>query len=305
MELRHLRYFVAVAEEQHFSRAAERLRVSQSPLSRQVKQLEDELGVALFEPEGRGVKLTSAGRVFLDGARATLLQAARAASDAQDAARGQIGVVRIAFEDGSAYSGLLPDIVSAFRSLHPRIKVQLLPMASSEQWRALRDGDVEIGYCYHPPDDADIQVMDIFRDRIAVVMPRAHPLAKKARLRVRDLKDVPFVMSPREASPQLYDDVISAFRARGVTLNVQQESMDDEALLTLVASGQGLTFAVESTRALFRGRTVLRPVSDLDVTMHGRAIWKESAERSPLLRTLISVTRRLRAKELPPPRPGR
>jgi len=289
MELRHLRYFVAVAEHEHFGRAAQRLAVSQSPLSRQIAQLEEEIGVELFVPAGRGVKLTSAGTAFLEGARATLARAALAVTDAREAARGRVGTVCIGFEGGSAYSGVLPEVVATFRAQHPRVHVRLLPMNSADQWQALRTGAIAIGYGYYAPEnDREVHSRILFRDRMGVVVPRSH------RLRVRDLRDEVFIWSPREENPHLYDEVIVAFRNHGVTLDIVQEERDGEAILTLVASGAGLTFSVESTSLLIRGAAVLKRVTDLGVTIYGRSLWRASDERLPLVRALLDITHTLR-----------
>ncbi|MDI3288784.1 LysR family transcriptional regulator [Polyangium sp. 15x6] len=131
MELLHLRYFIAVAEAEHFGRAAEQLHISQSPLSRQIAQLEEEIGAKLFVASGRGVKLSPAGRSFLEGARATLARATRAVEDALEAAQGRIGTVVVGFEGGMAYSGLLPRGVQMFRARHPRVEVRLVPLPGS------------------------------------------------------------------------------------------------------------------------------------------------------------------------------
>ena len=292
MELRHLRYFVSVAEAEHFGRAAERLHVSQSPLSRQIAQLAEEIGVELFVPAGRGVKLTSAGRAFLDGARATLAQAARAVDDAKAAARGRIGTLVIGFEGGLALGGLLPRIVQAFRAQHPAVAVRLLPLASDEQVGALQDGHIAFGYGYHPPaENGVVRSHVLFRDRLGVAMPRTHRLASKRSVRVADLKNEVFVMAPRRHDPRLYDDLIAALRGHGVTLDVSQEVADGEALLTLVASGEGLSFFPESTAPVIEVGAVMKRVRDLDVGVLGRAVWRASDDDEALVRSLREITK--------------
>jgi LysR family transcriptional regulator, benzoate and cis,cis-muconate-responsive activator of ben and cat genes len=133
MELRHLRYFVTIAEEQGFRRAAERLHVSQSPLSRQMQDLEEEMGVQLFEPEGRGIKLTAAGKAFAERARSILASVDAAVDEAQGIAEGRLGTVVIGFETGTTFMGALLSLVAAFRKRAPRLGLQLLPMSSVEQ----------------------------------------------------------------------------------------------------------------------------------------------------------------------------
>lgn len=156
MELRHLRYFLAVAEEQNFHRAAERLHVSQSPLSRQVQALEDELGVELFEPEGRGVKLTEAGKRFAERAKSILRTANDAVTEARDVAHGRLGTVSIGFETGTSFSGHLTNLLLRYRARMPGITIQLTPMSSAEQWEALRTGQIALGYAVYASPEASL-----------------------------------------------------------------------------------------------------------------------------------------------------
>src|SRR5580658_3698401 len=268
MELRHLRYFVAVAEAEHFGRAAEQLHVSQSPLSRQIAQLEEEIGAELFVPSGRGVKLSPAGRSFLEGARATLARATLAVEDARAVAQGRIGTVVVGFEGGLAYTGLLPRIVQTFRARHPRVEVRLMPLPSEEQVAALRDGKISLGYGYHSPEGSPlVRFRVLFRDRICVVMSKTHRLAARRTLRVADLKHERVIWTPRRESPRLYDEVIAAFRAHDQTLEIAHEEADGEALLTLVASGEGISFFPESAAAIIRVGAVPKRVRDLDVVI--------------------------------------
>jgi DNA-binding transcriptional LysR family regulator len=288
MELRHLRYFVAVAEAEHFGRAAAELHVSQSPLSRQIAQLEEEIGAELFVPSGRGVKLSPAGRNFLEGARATLARAA---------AQGRTGTLVVGFEGGLAYtSGLLPRIVQSFRARHPHVEVRLLPLSSDDQVAALEDGKISLGYGYHLPEEhLLVHVRVLFRDRVCVVMSKKHPLATRRTLRVADLKNERFILTPRKESPRLYDDVVAAFRAHGHTLQIAYEEADGEALLTLVASGEGLSFFAESTAPLVRVGAVLKRVVDLDVDILGRTVWRAADEKDPLVRSLLEITNSVHA----------
>ncbi|WP_437995881.1 LysR family transcriptional regulator [Sorangium sp. So ce185] len=293
MELRHLRYFIAIAEEESFRRAAEKLRVSQSPLSRQMQQLEEEIGAELFEPSGRGVKLTTAGRLLLDRAKTILSDVDAAAKEVRETAEGQIGTVTIGFESGSAYIGPLSTILSRFRELAPRVNVELVPMSSAQQWDALRAGQISLGYGNYVPDDSSLESVVLARHRLGIVVPKQHPLATASTINVKDLATEPVLMDPRKSNPRLYDDIIAAVRARGVTLNVASEILDGEALLTLVASGFGLTFGAEpAARFLAVGTAIWRPVSDLGLEMLNIAMWRPDAP-SLLLKPLIDLVREL------------
>jgi len=309
MELRHLRYFVAVAEEENFHRAAEKLHLSQSPLSRQMHQLREEIGVDLFQPSGRGVKLTLAGRMFLERARGILAAVEVAVGEAREATDGRIGTIAIGFEPGTGYLGCLSTIVAELRRRQPRVTVKLLPMISTEQWEALRRGDIALAYGNEIPEDPSLRSVVLSRTRIGIRMPREHRLARKAKLTVRDLANESILMGPRRLRPRLYDDVIAAVRAHGVVLNLAPEVGDGEAVWALVSSGLGMTFAAETgarfldagaamgrPEALPPGSAVWRPLSDLGVEVCDIAAWRSDAVQSPLLRPLLDVVAEVRGR---------
>jgi len=292
MELRHLRYFVAVAEAEHFGRAAEQLHVSQSPLSRQIAQLEEDVGVELFVPSGRGVKLSPAGRSFLEGARATLARAALAVEDARATAQGRIGTVVIGFDGALADALRLPRIVRTFRARHPRVEVRLIPLASEEQVAALHDGEVSVAYGYHSPEESPlVRFRILFHERIGVVMSKSHRLAARRTLRVADLIRERFVSPPRKESPRLYDELIAALRAHQHTLEIVHEEANGEVLLMLVASGEGLSFFPESSAPTIPSGAVFKRVRDLDVAVLGRSVWCAAKEKDPLVRSLLEITK--------------
>src|SRR5262245_29912281 len=171
MELRHLRYFIAIAEEENFRRAADRLHVSQSPLSRQMQQLEEEIGAELFEPAGRGVKLTAAGRLFLERAKAILTSVEVAAREARETAEGRIGTLTSRVEGGACLFGTLSTIISRFREKSPRVHVELVPMSSAHQWEALDRRQISLGYGNHVPDDSPLESAVLTRHRLGVIVP--------------------------------------------------------------------------------------------------------------------------------------
>lgn len=309
MELRHLRYFVAVAEAQNFHRAAETLHVSQSPLSRQMQQLAQEIGVDLFEPSGRGIRLTLAGRTFLDRSKAILSDVEAAALEAREAMSGQIGTVTIGFGPGAAYVGALSTIVATYRKRQPRVNVKLVSMLSREQWEALRVGEIACAYGNYAPEDPGLPSTVLARTRIGLLLPRDHRLAKRAKLKVEDLANESILMAPRRFHPRLHDDIIAAVRACGVVLRLAPEAVDQEALWTLVASGLGVTFAGEKAASfvdagasvrhpasLETGAAVWRPLDDLGVELCDVVMWRADAARSPLLRPLIDIVGEVRAQ---------
>jgi DNA-binding transcriptional LysR family regulator len=296
MELRHLRYFVAVAEEEHFGRAARRRHLSQPPLSRQIQQLAEELGLELFQPSGRGVRLTNAGRAFLDGARATLAEAQLAIRTARRAATGEIGHLAIGFVDNSTYAGIVPEIVARLRARRPQLTIDLQVLTTAGQWEALRERHIDAGYCYYSPDDPGVRSEVIYRDRVVLALPRSHALAKRPAVRARDLVGEPFVWFPRRLSPRYYDQIVGTLEAHGATLNVVQEGATDATRLALVASGLGLTLVVESVGALRPRQIVFRRLADLPLEVEALVCWRAEDERSPLLTLLLETTHEVRDK---------
>ena len=292
MELRHLRYFVVVAEEENFHRAARRLHVSQSPLSRQMRDLQAEMAVPLLEPFGRGVRLTAAGRLFAERARAILSDVDAAVAEARLTAQGRIGTVAIGFETGAALFGRFAAIVAAARRREPRITLDLVPMSTAEQWAALRAGEIAFGYGSYLPGDALLEGIEISRDRLGVVAATDHRFAARTEITVADLRDEPVLMQPRRLYPRLHDDLIAAVRGHGVVLNVTAEIVDLEALLTLVASGDAVTFLPRSQRRVLEySSAVWRPVTDLDVLISDVVAWRAEDTNSLLLRPLLDVVR--------------
>jgi DNA-binding transcriptional LysR family regulator len=291
VELRHLRYFVAVAEAEHFGKAAQLLHVSQSPLSRQIAQLEEEIGAKLFVASGRGVKLSPAGRNFLEGARATLARATLAVEDARATAQGRIGTLMVGF-DGALLDALrLPSILQTFRARHPRVALRLVPLSSEEQVAALQDGSISAGYGYHSPDESPlVRHRVLFREQVGVVMSKSHPLAARRRLRLADLKHERFLWPPRAQAPRLYGDIIAAFRAHHDSHAITHEEANSDVLLMLVASGDGLSLFPESAAPTLLSGAVFRRVVDLDIVILGRAVWRAADEKDPLVGSLIEVT---------------
>ncbi len=297
MELRHLRYFIAIAEEQNFRRAASRLHVSQSPLSRQMQQLEGEISAELFEAAGRGVKLTPAGRVFLERAKAIIASVDAAAKEARETSEGLIGTITIGFEGGAALFGTLSTLISRFRTRAPRVNVDFLHMSSAEQWEALALGQISLGYGNHVPDDSSLQSVVLTRHRMGILMPKSHHLLNKPRVRVKDLANEQILMDPRSANPRLYDDIITAIRAHGVNLNLTSEVPNGEVLLMLVASGLGLMFGTETAGWMLTPAGLQwKPVSGLELEVRELVMWRPDNAEASLLQPFLDVVRELRSE---------
>jgi len=293
MELRHLRYFVAVAEEEHVGRAARRLHVSASPLSRQIRQLEEELAVPLFDRVGRDVRLSRAGAAFLPRVRALVADLERAAQEARSVERGEAGRLALAFVDTQAYARAIPEVIQGVRERHPQLAVEVSPMPSHDQLDALRAGRLDAGFVHERPLDASLACAPLFVERVLLAVPRGHRLARARAVSAPMLKDEPFVWT-RGPKSRVLQDVEDALRGEGVALKVAVEAhSSSETRLSLVASGMGLTFCVESAGAALPPQVVLRPLSGLRLEGRAYLAWRASDTARPLLRSLRAVTRKV------------
>ena len=292
MELRHLRYFVAVAEELHFGRAAERLHIAQPPLSRQIRDLETEIGTPLFDRVARGVELTPAGKAFLPEARLTLAQAERAQRSAQRAAKGETGRLRVGFVEAATYSAILPNVLGFFRMHLPQIGLSLFEMSSIEQEEALRDSRIDLGMLDNIPTDAErwLHVESVYSDPLVAAMPESHELAKKARINFEELAEDPFVLFPRTEMPRLYDEFIAACRASGFSPRVVQQAEGWHTLAGLVGAGVGTAFVPRSLANAQRPGIVYRRVRGLTVAVEMAAVWKKG-EKSPVRERFVTALR--------------
>jgi DNA-binding transcriptional LysR family regulator len=290
MELRHLRYFVAVAEESHFGRAARRLHIAQPPLSRQIRDLERELGTPLFERGPRGAELTPAGRAFLPEARLTLAQAERAQRTAQRASRGETGRLRVGFVDAATNSGILPDVLAFFRMHLPAIGLSLFEMDPAQQAEALRDGRIDLGILQSPPADADrwLRLESVHNEPLVAAIPRGHRLATRARLSLADFAEEAFVLFPRHIAPMLHDDIMARCRAARFAPRVVQEAGGWHTVASLVSAGVGVAFVPRSLAQSRHRGVVYRPVRDLRTNSGLWAIWKRG-ESSPVRDRLVTV----------------
>ncbi|GJG89274.1 LysR family transcriptional regulator [Gemmatimonadetes bacterium T265] len=302
MELRHLRYFVAVAEELHFGRAAERLHIAQPPLSRQIRDLEREVGTPLFDRTPRGVELTPAGSAFLPEARLTLAQAERAQRTARRAAEGEIGRFRVGFVEAAADAAVLPDVLGFFRMHLPNIGVSLFEMDALQQAEALRTERIDLGILHSPPADADawLNVEPVYADPMVVAIPEFQALAARERPRLADFAAEPFVLFPRPAAPVLFDALIAECRAAEFSPRVVQEASGWHTIAGLVAAGVGVAFVPTSVAQLRRPGVVFRAVEGLAVEMGMCAVWRRGARTSSVRERFVTALRTVaRARPAP------
>jgi DNA-binding transcriptional LysR family regulator len=294
MELRHLRYFLAVGEEQHFGRAARRLHVAQPALSRQIQDLEREIGFHLFDRLPRGVRLSAAGRAFLEDARSILQQVSDATVRAGRVARGLAGTLRVGFAESASWHGVVPTSFRRFRQGQPDAELQLSPMSSLEQVQAVRSGRLDAGFVFNMPKiDAELDQLLVASHELELAVPKGHSLTRLDRLRLRDLTETDFVWFPRRQSPAYYDRLLQACSRGGLrTPRIVQEAVDQATMLSLVTCGIGVAFVTDATRWRRPQQVVLLPVVDLLVPIDFSLVWRKD-NTSPLLARFAADVRQL------------
>jgi DNA-binding transcriptional LysR family regulator len=294
MELRHLRYFVAVGEEQHYGRAGRRLRVAQPALSRQIQDLEEEIGFKLFERLPRGVKLSAAGTLFLEDARRILRDVNEAAARAARVALGRAGTLRVGFTENASWWGVVPESFRRFREMRPDAVLQLQPSPSLGQLEAIRSGRLDAGFVFNMPDtDPELELLPVAVQHIELAALRRHPLTKLKKLRLRDLADATFIWFPRRESPALYDRLLHECFQGGVkSPRIVQEGKDEATILSLVATGLGVGWVLGTARWRCPKSVVIRPVVDLNLPLPLSLAWRKD-NMSPLLASFVGDVQRL------------
>jgi len=251
MELRQLRYFAAVADELHFGRAAEKLHMSQPPLSVQVGQLERELGVALFERTTRQVVLTPAGRRLRDRVRALLDDVTSIEVDMRQYADGLTGELTAGFVSSANYT-VLPGLVQLFRSRRPQVDLSLIPLTSGEQLARVRAGRLDVALVRDdlPGDEGDLHAEVVFEERLVACVPAGHALADRGEIAPAELADLPHISYPRSLMPGYTDRIIDVFSGVAGGVRVVEEVVHQETALGFVAAGVGVSVLPESVRQL-------------------------------------------------------
>src|SRR6202162_2009029 len=294
MELRHLRYFVAIGEEQHYGRAARKLRVAQPALSRQIQDLEEELGFKLFERLPRGVKLNQAGKLFLEDARRVLQELSEAAVRAGRVASGRSGTLRVGFTENASWRGVVPDSFRRFREQQPGAELQLQPAASLGLLEAIRSGRLDAGFVnFMPKSDPELDQLLVARQHVELAAPKRHPLTGLKRLRLRDLTDAPFVWFPRRANPAFFDQMMLECNRGGLkSPRIVQEGGNEPTILSLVSTGMGVGWVLATARWRCPESVVILPVVDLNMPLTLALVWRKH-NTSPLLASFIAEVRRL------------
>jgi DNA-binding transcriptional LysR family regulator len=290
MELRHLRYFVAVAEELSFNRAAQRLRISQPPLSNQIKQLEEELGVQLFERSSRGVRMTEAGEALLDEARRIFVQLEQTTRVVQRVGHGEVGRLTLGFVP-SASNEMLPSILRTFRHRYPEVELFLREMRPDRVVQRLHDQQIDAGFLYLPLDDASLNVECVSREPLVLALPESHRLASKPRIALQALTEEPFILPARYSMPGLYGQVTKACHQAGfVPRAVQKDVWLMQTIVGLVAGNIGVALVPASLRNLRRRGVVYKQVYGLSPTVELGMVWRRN-DLGAVLHSFLRVVR--------------
>jgi DNA-binding transcriptional LysR family regulator len=256
MELRHLRYFVTVARELHFTRAADLLCIGQPPLSQQIQQLEQEIGTALFIRNRRGVALTDAGKVFLTEAEMVLDGAAHAIESARRVARGEIGAIRIGFTVSASIHPFVPRFVKNYRELYPGVGVTLYEQTSVDCVESIRKGALDLAFIRTPTEPSDgVTIETILREPMVAVVPTGHKLGGKQSIELAELSSDTFIMYPRRIGFGVFDAVVTACERAGFSPTLGQEAPQLSSIISLVAAGMGVS-VVPSTMSQYRAEGV-------------------------------------------------
>jgi DNA-binding transcriptional LysR family regulator len=264
IELRHLRYFEAVATEMNFSRAAERLHIAQPPLSRQIQQLEEALGAQLLDRKARPMQLTPAGRFFLEQTVQVLGRLAEVGEATRRIAQGQRAWFGIGFVPSTLY-GLLPELIRRFRADHPEVEVSLSELTTVQQADALKAGRIDVGFGRLPLGDPDIQAETVLEEAVVAALPARHALLHHERLSLALLAEEPLVLYPARPRPSYADQVLQMFRGHGLAPRVAMEANELQTAIGLVAAGLGVALVPESVRRLHRDDVDYRPVAEAGV----------------------------------------
>ena len=288
MELRHLKYFVALAEELHFGRAAAKVQITQPVMSDQIRRLEQELGVKLFFRTKRTVQLSEPGKIFFAEATQILERVEKAIAEVQKAEQGELGSLVIGYTGPALYS-VLPKIIRTFRDRYPQVELVFKEICTNGQVKALNSGDIDVGFL-HPPIKGDFEFISIMTEKMILALPEDHPLTTFTQVPISKLSNQPFILFPRQEGPYLYSRILSMCQQAGFSPQVVQEVTPQPTIIGLVAAGIGVSFVSSSLQSINRPGVVYRELDVLTPELELVAAWKIE-KVSPVLQKFLTVVR--------------
>jgi DNA-binding transcriptional LysR family regulator len=296
MELRHLRYFIAVAEEGHVTRAAERLGMQQPPLSQQIRALERELDVQLFRRRPRGVELTDAGSTLLNEARAILAHIDHASAAAKRTARGEQGRIAVGFTSSTPFHPFVPRLIRSYRDAFPLVALTLEEGGTMDLVDDLRDERIDVAFVRTAITDLEgLVVSPLLKEAMVLALPRAHRLARHTKaVSLKALSEETFIVYRRHNGPGLYDAILSACNASGFSPHIGQEAPRIVSTLNLVAAGLGISLVPESLQRMRMDGVVFRRIGDVAKPMAPLYLVCRRGDTSPAVRRFLELVRRAR-----------
>jgi DNA-binding transcriptional LysR family regulator len=286
---RLLRYFIAAAEDENFNRASERLNLDQSALSRRIRDLEEELGVALFERCNKRVRLSAAGRAFLDEARVVVTQLGEAAARCRRLARAEANSLFIGINDSALRHDRLSRALRSFHNAYPDVDLQVQPTAPLTLLEAVLSGTVDGAFIYTRPDACDeIGHVEVAQDRFLIALPTDHRLAMASQIRLRDLSSEEFLWMPRESAPSIHDRMMKNCMSGGLKPRISQYLLSESSRLHLVAEGMGVTFVTGSFADFLPARVVVREIADFSMDLPLDFVWRRD-NSSPIVARFVEI----------------
>ncbi|MEO0538094.1 MAG: LysR family transcriptional regulator [Cyanobacteria bacterium P01_A01_bin.123] len=297
MKLQAFHYFVAVAEELHFGRAAARLQITQPALSRQIHRLEAELGVRLLRRTKRTVELTAAGVAFLGEVRKVLQQVESAIQVAQRVARGEVGSLRIGFTPSSMHT-VLPEILRHFRDRYPNVELAMSEICTLDQVNELRRETIDVGFLHPPIDSSFLKLYPLQSERLLIALPHAHRLADQQQLSLKSFATEPFIVHPRYEGPVLYDQFLALCREAGFEPNIVYEDSKHQTRIGLVAAGTGVTFIPESLQKAGFPGVAYCPLVDKFLELQLAVAWRKES-MNPVVQEFLQVIEQIAHSKVP------
>lgn len=287
---KHFPYFLAVAEEQNLHRAAERLNIAQSALSRRIADLERELGdIELFERQARGVAITAAGRALAEDVRRILLSIEDAGRHVRRVALGDLGTLRVAFSEAMLRRPVLPMVLREFRALYPEVELRAFPLPSDTQRSRMLADEIDVAFVIDEATDREhFAALNVGQDRFVLALPDTHRLAAQESVRLKDIAEEPLLWPARHISPRLFDRLIAAFDAQGVSPIIAVEVMAVDIAYELAAAGIGLGIITAADPSRTPPGIVLREIADLDLPLPLSMLWPRDTS-SPLIRQFVEL----------------
>ncbi|MGF1673745.1 MAG: LysR family transcriptional regulator [Rivularia sp. (in: cyanobacteria)] len=289
IELRHLRYFLAVAEELNFGRAAERLNITQPSLSRQIQNLEKELKTILFERNQRQIKLTVPGQIFLIEVEQILVRFDQGIRIINRASRGEIGQLTVGFQGSSVYD-IIPISIKAFRDRFPEVEVIMQPMETSQQVIAIAENNLDVGFVIPPITDANLKVEILLEEPLVLALPENHPLASQSEIPITALANEPLVLASRDRGCGLHEQIFDIYQRVGLRPNVVCAAREMQVMLGFVAAGMGISLLPSHVKNFQRTGVVYRVLTP-EAPIAGLGIAWKSENITPVLSTFLEIVR--------------